>query len=104
MTSKRVGNRVSTSVEQVEDSPEVKRPRGRPCKPRFCSSEFCLKPQGVEGGPKRTPQHIGDPYAHFERYEVDNILALCLKHGIEHFKVSSNAFYVLYQSGLLFLL
>ena len=75
-----------------------KRPRGRPSKPRFRSTDFALKPKGVEGGPKRTPQHIGDPYANFESYEVEDIIAQCLKQGIEHFKVRIVLFGLIYPS------
>ena len=46
-----------------------------------------MRPRGIEGGPKRTPQHIGDPFAHSDAYEVESVLAQCFKRGAAHFKV-----------------
>ena len=62
--------------------------RGRPPRKRFHVSDFPLKPRGEEGGAKRTPLHIGDPYAHEESYEVSEVLAQCLQRGVELFKVT----------------
>ena len=73
--------------ESAEKESTPKRPRGRPCKRRFHATDFSLKPKGEDGGPKRTPLHIGDPFAKEEHYEVETVLAACMKRGIEHFKV-----------------
>jgi hypothetical protein len=32
-----------------------------------------LKPRGVEGGPKRTPPHLGDAWQNKPSYEVDEV-------------------------------
>ena len=75
----------NTEVTESEDL--AKKPRGRPCKRRFHVSEFPLRAKGEDGKPKRTPLHIGDPYAHRDSYEVEEVLAQCFKRGLEHFKV-----------------
>ena len=74
---------VGSSTKEVTHTP-----RGRPPRKRFHVSDFPLKPRGEEGGAKRTPLHIGDPYAHEESYEVSEVLAQCLQHGVELFKVT----------------
>lgn len=61
---------------------------GRPRKRRFVCSDFPLRPRGEEGGPKRTPLHIGDPWAQEQSYQVEQVLAQCQKFGVDHFKVS----------------
>ena len=71
MKSKRPANNISRSYEVTESEEVSKKPRGRPCKRRFHSSEFPLKAQGKLNGPKRTPLHLGDPFAHKEEYHVE---------------------------------
>ena len=88
MKNKRARNFCFSSQLLAEDSNEQKRPRGRPCKPRILGADFTLKPQGEKLGPKRTPLHIGDPYAGFDSYEVESLLAQCFKHGDGHYKVT----------------
>ena len=75
------------NTERTESEDQGKKPRGRPCKRRFHASEFPLKAKGEDGKPKRTPQHIADPYAHQDSYEVEEVLAQCFKRGMEYFKV-----------------
>ena len=87
MKSKRVCGGSVRCSESAENENTPKRPRGRPCKRRFHAKDFPLKPKGEDGGPKRTPLHIGDVFAHQDRYEVEKVLAMCLKNGVEHFKV-----------------
>lgn len=33
-----------------------------------------LKPRGAEGGPKRTPPHLGDAWQHKPAYEVEEVI------------------------------
>ena len=91
MRQKRYANSISSSSEALEGENASKRPRGRPCKPRFQSTDFPLKAQGKPSGPKRTPIHLGDPFAHREEYQVEEILAECFWLGVEHFKVRLNS-------------
>ena len=88
MRPKRYVNSISSSSEALEGENVSKRPRGRPCKLRFQSIDFPLKAQGKPSGPKRTPIHLGDPFAHREEYQVEEIMAECFRLGEEHFKVN----------------
>ena len=78
----------STPPEEVgSSSRETGKKRGRPVRKRFHVSDFPLKARGEEGGDKRTPLHIGDSYAHLDKYEVEEVQAQCLLRGLDHFKV-----------------
>ena len=94
-----VGHSLCTESSEVDSS--EKKGRGRPRKRRFRATEFPLKAKGEEGGPKRTPLHIGDPFAHHDAYFVEEVLAHCQKHGSDHYKVSLATEWALFHKSYL---
>ena len=62
--------------------------RGRKAKKRPPSSASAgLLAQGAEGGPLRTPRHIGDQFANHDEYEVEYILAEQLIRGVPRYHI-----------------
>ena len=48
---------------------------------------MCLQAQGVDGGTKHTPLHVGDRAAGQQQYEVEAILQRAREYGIVHFEI-----------------